>query len=190
VFAPTLSQKPTDVERLGFALWASDWAEKVEPISAFDPAKSPQITEAELKILEAMTQLRGIGPTAGDELAQELYDEIHYPVSSTAKEQVKDLAKSLGWRILSRQPIGDLFTLGSRLEALTSIPSAVLSGITPSATTELMDRSRDELLTKLERQLSAYERKRDPQMGLTAPAASLVPKNGSTPGPTLEAAPR
>jgi hypothetical protein len=189
VFAPYLSPKPTDVDRLGFALWVSDWAEKVEPISAFDPAKSPQITPAELKLLEAITELTAIGPSEGDELAVELHDEIHNPVSSEAKDQVKDLAKSLGWRILTRQPIGDLFTWGSRLEALTSIPAAILSGITPSATTELMDRSRDELLQKLEQQLTAYERKRDPQMRLMAPAVPVDPKNGSTAGPTLEAAP-
>jgi hypothetical protein len=180
MFAPRLSKAPSDVERLGFAIWVSQWAEKTEPVSAFDPTKSPIVTQAELKLLDALVSLRAI-TASSDDLAAEQHDERDNPISSTIEDQPKDIAKSLGWRVLTDQPIGDLFTLADRVKSLKE--GALVEAITPTATTELLGLSRDRLMVQLERQLDAYERKRNPQMGLLpAPIdPKSMPPDRSTP---------
>jgi hypothetical protein len=172
MFAPRLSKAPSEVERLGYAIWVSQWADKTEPISAFDPTKPPVATQAELKLLDALVSLRAI-TASSDDLAAQQHDEMHNPISSTIEDQPKDIAKSLGWRAVTNQPIGDIFTAAGRAESLKE--GVLLKAVTPTATTELIGRSRDQLMEQLQRQLDAYERKRNPQMGLLP--APIDPKS-------------
>jgi hypothetical protein len=178
-----LPKNASNVERLGYAIWASEWAEKTAPIAAFDPTKSPAVTPAELKLLDAIVSLRAITSAPEDEQAAEQHDERSNPLSSAIKDNLKDLLKDVGWRVIFRLPIGDLFTLAGRIEALRS--QIYKAALAPTATTELIGQSRDALLEKLQNQLDAYLRKRDPQSFTRAPA---VPSNLTPQGPTIEPA--
>jgi hypothetical protein len=57
---PWIPENPSEWQRIYYADRVSRWAEKVEPIGSFDPTKSPSLTPAELKLLDALTSLYAI----------------------------------------------------------------------------------------------------------------------------------
>jgi hypothetical protein len=68
------------------------WAERVQPIKDFDPAKQTRPTQAELKLLDALEQLNSIKDSEGHKAAVEHAESIERPIRSFIIGQAKDKA--------------------------------------------------------------------------------------------------
>jgi hypothetical protein len=99
----------------------------------FDPQTPNTISSVELKILDAITTLSAI-KISEDDLAEEQSEERTNPLPSLAKDQIKDNAKDLLWKLLRGQKIDELFTLGKQAEILKG--SIYHMALQPTATSE------------------------------------------------------
>jgi len=89
---PWMPKNPGNWEKLRYAEKVTRWAERVQPITDFDPAKLPQMTQAELKLLDAMKELDSIKDSEGHRAAVEHAEEVEKPIRTFIGDQAKDKA--------------------------------------------------------------------------------------------------
>jgi hypothetical protein len=77
-------------EKLRYATRVMGWAERVQPLKDFDPAKLPQLTQAEQKILDALIELDSIKDSKGHKLAVENAEEVEKPIQNFILDQARD----------------------------------------------------------------------------------------------------
>jgi len=83
---------PSNREKLDYAEKVMTWAERFQPVKDFDPGNVPPMTDAELKLLDAMVQVDSVEDTDAHRAAVEYAYTLEHPISTFIGDQAKDKA--------------------------------------------------------------------------------------------------
>jgi hypothetical protein len=126
MFEPRMAKNPSDMQRYSYAMWVRDWATKTLPIDKFDPDSPNNISNVELKLLDAITALQSVEGPEDDKAVEQRRDRMN-PLPSLALEQAIETNKEILWSVVKGQSAKEAFTLTKQLEIFRGASTAVNS---------------------------------------------------------------
>jgi ElaB/YqjD/DUF883 family membrane-anchored ribosome-binding protein len=126
MFEPRMAKNPSDMQRYSYAMWVRDWATKTLPIDKFDPDSPNNISNVELKLLDAITALQSVEGSEDDKAEEQRRDRKN-PLPSLAREQAIETNKEILWSVVKGQSAKEVFTLTKQLEIFRGASTAVNS---------------------------------------------------------------